>query len=77
MKNKINIIDCTLRDGGYYNNWNFDLEIIKNYLKAVSQTSIDIVEIGFRFTKSNQNLGPLAYSNDNYLNKVNALCFNI
>ena len=23
------ILDCTLRDGGYYNNWNFDLEIIK------------------------------------------------
>ena len=25
-KNKINLLDCTLRDGGYYNNWFFDKE---------------------------------------------------
>ena len=26
MKN-IKILDCTLRDGGYYNNWNFSKEV--------------------------------------------------
>ena len=25
----INILDCTLRDGGYINNWEFGLENIK------------------------------------------------
>ncbi len=23
MKDNIKILDCTLRDGGYYNNWDF------------------------------------------------------
>ena len=26
--NKIKILDCTLRDGGYYNNWDFDYEVV-------------------------------------------------
>ena len=29
---KFEILDCTLRDGGYYNNWNFNLGLIQNYL---------------------------------------------
>ena len=33
---KINIIDCTLRDGGYYNNWNFSNNLVNDYLKSVS-----------------------------------------
>ena len=28
MKKEINLLDCTFRDGGYYNNWNFNK---KNY----------------------------------------------
>ena len=34
-------LDCTLRDGGYYNNWNFDVDIsrrkrtLKNRLKNI------------------------------------------
>ena len=48
---KINLLDCTLRDGGYYNNWNFPRSLIKNYLLAISETKIDYVEIGFRFIK--------------------------
>ena len=30
-KNKLIILDCTLRDGGYYNNWNFSIELINKY----------------------------------------------
>ena len=26
MRNNLNILDCTFRDGGHYNNWNFDEE---------------------------------------------------
>ena len=48
-KNKINLLDCTLRDGGYYNNWFFDKELINEYLKVMDLIKIDYVEIGFRF----------------------------
>ena len=29
--NKINVLDCTLRDGGYCNNWEFGFDNIKNH----------------------------------------------
>ena len=46
--NKINIIDCTLRDGGYYNNWDFPNNLVNEYLKAVNAAGIKFVELGFR-----------------------------
>ena len=46
--NKINIIDCTLRDGGYYNNWDFPKNLVNEYLKSVSDSGIKYVELGFR-----------------------------
>ena len=46
----IKILDCTLRDGGYYNNWDFDLDLVNRYLKSTIKASIDIIEIGFPFS---------------------------
>ena len=48
-KDNFKLLDCTLRDGGYYNNWNFSEKIIKKYLKSIETTGIEYVEIGFRF----------------------------
>ena len=50
MNNKDNfyILDCTLRDGGYYNNWNFSPRLIQDYLNLISKTDIKYVELGFR-----------------------------
>ena len=42
------IIDCTLRDGGYYNNWNFSPIFINDFLNYISKLPIDYVELGFR-----------------------------
>ena len=49
--NSIKILDCTLRDGGYYNDWRFSKSLVSEYIKAVNNSNIDIVEIGFRFLK--------------------------
>jgi len=49
MNYKMKILDCTLRDGGYYNNWEFNRELINEYLKVMNNLEIDFVEIGFRF----------------------------
>ena len=48
-KNKVKILDCTLRDGGYYNNWDFKIDLINEYLKVMQLIKVDYVEIGFRF----------------------------
>ena len=61
------ILDCTLRDGGYYVDWDFDEEIVHKYLAAVGTARVDIVEIGFRFFQKNKFLGAFAYSSDEYL----------
>ena len=42
------ILDCTLRDGGYYTNWDFETNLINDYLKCMSDIKADYVEIGFR-----------------------------
>ena len=39
------ILDCTLRDGGYYNNWDFSSEVVEAYLSAVKDAKIDFVEL--------------------------------
>lgn len=43
----ISILDCTLRDGGYINNFNFGGVILKDIIKKLSKASIDIIECGF------------------------------
>ncbi len=62
-------LDCSFRDGGYYNNWSFSQSDINLYLKNISKTKIRFVEIGFRFYDK-KNSGLTAYSNDKFLNKL-------
>ena len=67
----INTLDCTLRDGGYYNNWDFDKKLVDNYLHALTKSKVDYVEIGFRNLSSSIFMGPYAYSRDRFLEKLN------
>jgi len=39
-----------LRDGGYYNSWNFKNDLIQDYLVAMKAIGVDLVELGFRST---------------------------
>ena len=45
---KVNLVDCTLRDGGYYNNWNFDRGLVQEYLNSLNNLGVSYVEMGFR-----------------------------
>ncbi|MEI8705625.1 aldolase catalytic domain-containing protein [Pseudoalteromonas sp. B62] len=65
------ILDCTLRDGGYYNNWDFDAELVQSYLNAVSGSGIKYVELGLRNFPKSGFLGPFAYSSESYLQSLN------
>lgn len=69
-KNKLKILDCTLRDGGYYNNWNFNIDLINKYLKVMSDIKVDYVEIGFRSVEKKEFRGACAYSTDEFLNNL-------
>ncbi len=43
----IKILDCTLRDGGYINNWEFSDTQVKNIINALKFSKIEIVECGY------------------------------
>ena len=45
-KSSTTILDCTLRDGGYYNNWDFESDVVERYLKSMQAASVDVIEIG-------------------------------
>ena len=70
-KHKIfNLLDCTLRDGGYYNNWNFSKTTIQNYIKDIYTTGIRHIELGFRFYEKNMTKGLTAYTNKELISSL-------
>ena len=43
----VKILDCTIRDGGYYNDWDFDKNIADFYFSNIQKLPVDIVEVGY------------------------------
>lgn len=64
------ILDCTLRDGGYYNVWDFPSVLIAEYLLAMKAAKVDVVELGFRFLKNDGFKGACAYTTDDFLARL-------
>jgi 4-hydroxy 2-oxovalerate aldolase len=64
------ILDCTLRDGGYYNSWSFDQEMVSGYLNAMAEARVDFVELGLRNYTSTEFKGPFYFTTDSFLSTV-------
>lgn len=43
----LKLLDCTLRDGGYVNNWEWGFEKAKSIINLLIKANVDIVEVGF------------------------------
>lgn len=74
------LLDCTLRDGGYYNNWDFDAELVRDYLRAMAAAGIDYVELGLRGFARHGFRGGHAYSTDAFLSclpLVPGVCYGV
>ncbi|WP_418139356.1 aldolase catalytic domain-containing protein [Oceanimonas smirnovii] len=63
-------LDCTLRDGGYYNAWDFSPELINDYLAAMQAAGVDIIELGLRSLKNSGFNGACAYTTDEFINSL-------
>ncbi|NYS78422.1 aldolase [Halomonas glaciei] len=63
----ITTLDCTLRDGGYYNSWDFSEDLIHKYLEAMQAAGVDIVELGLRSLKNTGFQGPCAFTTDEFI----------
>lgn len=42
------ILDCTLRDGGYYTNWDFERNLVDTYIQVCNELPVDYLEVGYR-----------------------------
>lgn len=42
------ILDCTLRDGGYYTNWNFDTQMVRDLVQALDLSGVGVMEMGYK-----------------------------
>jgi len=70
---KFKVLDCTIRDGGYLNNWNFSIKMVKETYRALSRAGVDYIEIGFRGTEkyfSRQKFGPWRFTDLEDIKKV-------
>jgi len=48
FREKIKVLDCTIRDGGLINNHNFDLDLVQKVYKAISAAGVDYMEVGYK-----------------------------
>ena len=61
MSNPTKILDCTLRDGGYYTNWDFNKELVNTYIQSFNNLPVDYLEIGYRSNPMKGYLGEYFY----------------
>ena len=66
-KHSVSILDCTLRDGGYYNNWDFSKDLFEVYYNGIIESGVQSIELGFRSPSSNSFMGPFLFTADDYL----------
>jgi len=52
----VQILDNTLRDGGYVNDWNFGREKIKQIFSDLVKSKADIIEVGLLWADEEENL---------------------
>ena len=61
------ILDCTLRDGGYYTDWKFNTKLVRQLVKSLDNNGVDIIELGY---KSPIKGGPYRKCNDGFISSV-------
>lgn len=67
------ILDCTLRDGGYYTNWNFDKKITDLYFKSLNNLPVDYLEVGYRCNPGKDYYGEYYYCPPYVLERIKSI----
>jgi 4-hydroxy 2-oxovalerate aldolase len=61
LSNPTNVLDCTLRDGGYYTHWEFDRDFVNEYLDVIARSPVNDVELGYRSPEKDRYFGRYFY----------------
>lgn len=59
---KVNLLDCTLRDGGYCNNWDFGENAISQVIQGLENSKVDYIECGYLKKQLERKTGSTIYS---------------
>jgi len=73
FREKIKVLDCTIRDGGLINNHDFDLRFVRAVYKALSAAGVDYMEIGYKNSKRlfwPKEFGPWKFCDDDVIREV-------
>ena len=68
------ILDCTLRDGGYYTNWDFNSETVDAYIQSMNVLPIDYLELGYRNNPTKEYIGKFGYCPLSVLKHIRQTC---
>jgi len=66
----IKLLDCTLRDGGYYTNWDFDKKLIQKYFEYIDKLPVEYIEVGYRSELKDEYLGKYFYLPSSTLREI-------
>lgn len=64
------LLDCTIRDGGHLNGWNFERSFAINAFNKAKELKIDIFEAGYRYDNPKEEWGEFAYCEDDLLKEL-------
>ncbi|MFA7185213.1 MAG: aldolase catalytic domain-containing protein [Victivallales bacterium] len=73
FRKEIKVTDCTLRDGGLINKWQFSHEMVRKVFLAVNQSGVDYMELGYRASKKMfdpKEYGPWRFTTDKDVREV-------
>jgi 4-hydroxy 2-oxovalerate aldolase len=73
FREKIKVLDCTIRDGGLINNHDFDLRFVREVYKALSAAGVDYMEMGYKNSKrlfSPKEYGKWKFCDDDEISRV-------
>ncbi|MFJ6752106.1 hypothetical protein ACIQNI_28570 [Streptomyces sp. NPDC091266] len=64
------LLDCTLRDGGNQNNWEFTPAAVRTIVSTLDAARVDVIEVGYRGgsgSRSSAGAGPTAHCTPEFL----------
>jgi len=72
-RKEIRVMDCTVRDGGLMNKWQFSDEFVTAVYQACLQSGVDYMEIGYKSSESafsRDEVGPWKFCDDKDLRRI-------
>lgn len=70
MIKNVKLLDCTLRDGGYINDWEFGHGVIAGTYKRLDEAGADYIEVGFLDDRRSFDINRTIMPNTDAVNKI-------